>query len=205
MNRWIFVLFMFVSSSAAVACGSQSAAVSGPSSTATMSGNWVGVSTDSSGSMMGSGISGATAGTTTWQLTQNGSAFSGTMRLAGSMSVMMVSGTMNGKTGSFTMTMPMGSMMSSGCSSDRNRNVRHGRHDDAAAGNVRRHEQLRRPIRPRPDDDGAPVASDPGPTEPVETPEDKSANGVDTQDHSTVTEPRPTHPAESRIQLPVDA
>jgi hypothetical protein len=117
MNRWIFVLFAFVSSGAAVACGSQSAAVSGPSSTATMSGNWVGVSTDSSGSMMGSGISGATAGTTTWQLTQTGSAFSGTMRLAGSGSVMMVSGTMNGKTGTFTMTMPMGSMMSSGCTS----------------------------------------------------------------------------------------
>ena len=117
MNRWIFVLFTLVSAGAAVACGSQSAGPSGPSSTATMTRNWVGAASDSSGSMMGSGMSGATAGSTTWQLTQNGSAFSGTMRLAGSGSVMMVSGTMNGKTGSFTMTMPMGSMMSSGCSS----------------------------------------------------------------------------------------
>ena len=117
MNRWIFVLFTLVSSGAVVACGSQSAVLSGPSSAPTMTGNWVGVASDSSGSMMGSGRSGAAAGTTTWQLTQNGSAFSGTMRLAGSGSVTMVSGTMNGKTGSFTMTMPMGSMMSSGCSS----------------------------------------------------------------------------------------
>ena len=30
---------------------------------------------------------------------------------------MMVTGSMNGHTGSFTMTMPMGSMMSGGCSS----------------------------------------------------------------------------------------
>jgi hypothetical protein len=66
--------------------------------------------------MMGSGMSGATAGATTWQLTQSGAAFSGTMRVAGS-GAMMVNGTMNGKTGSFTMTMPMGSMMSSGCTS----------------------------------------------------------------------------------------
>ena len=84
MNRWILVLFTLVSAGAAVACGSQSAAVSSPTSTATMTGNWAGTAADSSGSMMGSGLSGATAGTTTWQLTQSGSAFSGTMRLSGS-------------------------------------------------------------------------------------------------------------------------
>ncbi len=117
MNRLICVLVAFVTSAFAVACGSSSAAVTSPGSTATMSGHWVGAASDSSGSMMGSGMSGATTGATTWQLTQNGSAFSGTMRLAGSGSPMMVSGTVNGKTGSFTMTMPMGSMMSSGCTS----------------------------------------------------------------------------------------
>jgi hypothetical protein len=117
MNRWMFLLIAFAASVVAAACGSQSAGVTSPSSTATLTGNWVGSASDSSGSMMGSGMSGATAGATTWQLTQSGSAFSGTMRLAGSGSTMMVNGTMNGKTGSFTMTMPMGSMMSSGCTS----------------------------------------------------------------------------------------
>lgn len=120
MNRLFFVLFTLVSAGAAVACGSQSAAVSSPTPTATMSGNWAGTSSDSSGSMMGSGMTGSTAGSTTWQLIQNGTTFSGTMRLAGSASTMMVSGTMNGKAGTFTMTMPAGSMssmMSGSCTS----------------------------------------------------------------------------------------
>jgi len=116
----MFLLIAFAGSVVAAACGSQSVGVTSPSSTATLTGNWVGSASDSSGSMMGSGMSGATAGATTWQLTQSGSAFSGTMRLAGSGSTMMVNGTMNGKTGSFTMTMPMGSMMSSGCASTAN-------------------------------------------------------------------------------------
>lgn len=118
MHRWFFVLFTLVSSGAAAACSSQSAALSGPSPTATLSGNWVGAASDSSGSMMGSGISGAATGTTTWQLTQNGPTFSGTMQLAGYGSgAIMVTGIMSGNAGSFTLTMPMGSMMSSSCSS----------------------------------------------------------------------------------------
>jgi len=120
MNRWMFVLVALTTTVVTGACGSQSAGVTSPSSTATLAGNWVGSASDSSGSMMGSGMSGAMAGATTWQLTQNGSAFSGTMRVAGSGSVMMVNGTLNGKAGSFTMTMPMGSMMSSGCTSTAN-------------------------------------------------------------------------------------
>jgi hypothetical protein len=120
MNRWMLLPIAFAASLVAAACGSQSTAVTSPSSTATLSGNWVGSASDSSGSMMGSGMSGATAGATTWQLTQSGSAFSGTMRVAGSGATMMVNGTMNGKTGNFTMTMPMGSMMSSGCTSTAN-------------------------------------------------------------------------------------
>jgi hypothetical protein len=120
MNRWMLLLIAFAVSVVAAACGSQSAGVTSPSSTATLTGNWVGSASDSSGSMMGSGMPGATAGATTWQLTQSGSAFSGTMRVAGSGATMMVNGTMNGKTGNFTMTMPMGSMMSSGCTSTAN-------------------------------------------------------------------------------------
>jgi hypothetical protein len=121
MNRWIFVLFAFVGAGAAVACGSQSAAVSSPTSTATMTGNWAGTAADSSGSLMGSGMSGATVGSMTWQVTQNGSAFSGTMHLPGyGGNAITVNGIMNGKTGSFTMTMPAGSMssmMSGSCTS----------------------------------------------------------------------------------------
>jgi hypothetical protein len=121
MRRWVLVLFALVGISAAAACGSQSAAVSSPSSTATMTGNWAGTASDSSGSMMGSGMSGASTGSTTWQVTQNGSAFSGTMHLPGyGGNAIMVSGIMNGTTGSFTMTMPagsMGSMMSGTCTS----------------------------------------------------------------------------------------
>jgi len=113
----MFLLIAFAGSVVAAACGSQSVGVTSPSSTATLTGNWVGSASDSSGSMMGSGMSGATAGATTCKLTQSGSAFSGTMRVAGSGATMMVNGTMNGKTGNFTMTMPMGSMMSSGCTS----------------------------------------------------------------------------------------
>jgi hypothetical protein len=120
MNRWMFLLLALTASVGAGACGSQSAAVTSPSSTASLTGTWVGSASDSSGSMMGSGMSGATAGATTWQVTQSGSVFSGTMRVGGSGSAMMVSGTMNGKTGSFTMNMPMGSMMSSGCTSTAN-------------------------------------------------------------------------------------
>lgn len=120
MNRWIVVLFTLVSAGAAVACGSP-AAVSSPTSTATMTGNWAGTAADSSGSMMGSGMSGATTGSTTWQVIQNGSAFSGTMHLPDyGRSAITVSGIMSGRTGTFTMTMPMGSMspmMSGSCTS----------------------------------------------------------------------------------------
>ena len=121
MRQWVFVLFTLVASGAVAACGSQSPAVSSPTSTATMTGNWAGTAADSSGSMMGSGMSGATAGSTTWQVTQNGSAFSGTMHLPGyGGNAIMVSGIMNGKTGTYTMTMPTGSMssmMSGNCTS----------------------------------------------------------------------------------------
>jgi hypothetical protein len=53
----------------------------------------------------------------TWQVTQTGNMFTGTVSFSGYHGVgqMTVSGTMNGKTGTFTMTMPSGTMPMSGC------------------------------------------------------------------------------------------
>lgn len=82
-----------------------------------MTGTWVGSTSDSTGSMMGAGMSGAMMGSMTWQVTQTGNMFSGTMQFPGYQGgTMMVSGSLNGKTGALTMTMPMGSMMTGGCS-----------------------------------------------------------------------------------------
>ena len=56
---------------------------------------------------------------TQWAVTQNGGTFSGTMQFPGYMGMagttMTVNGTMTGHSGTFTMTMPSGSMMLAGC------------------------------------------------------------------------------------------
>jgi hypothetical protein len=54
----------------------------------------------------------------TWQITQTGNTFTGVMQFPGyrAMGVMTVSGTITGKTATFTMTMPSGSMMTATCS-----------------------------------------------------------------------------------------
>jgi hypothetical protein len=54
----------------------------------------------------------------TWQVTQTGSTFTGTVSFSNyhGNSPMQVSGTMYGKTGTFTMTMPNGTMPMAGCS-----------------------------------------------------------------------------------------
>ena len=111
------------------ACG-ESASTSSvvPSSlagTSAVAGTWVGVATDSSGTsmgmstgQMGMGMPGGAMGDMTWQLTQTGGTFAGTVRFAGHSSggQMRVSGTMNGRAGTFTLTMPMGTMPMAGCS-----------------------------------------------------------------------------------------
>lgn len=52
----------------------------------------------------------------TWNLTQTGTSFTGAMQLAGHHGgTMTVSGTRNGRTGTFTMTFPAGSMMGRTC------------------------------------------------------------------------------------------
>ena len=77
-----------------------------------LTGTWTGRVSDSSGSMMGGGFSTAMMNGVTWQITQAGGTFTGTMRMQGYQGgTMTVSGTINGTTGTFTMTVPIGTMM----------------------------------------------------------------------------------------------
>jgi len=65
--------------------------------------------------MMGAGMSGAMLSGMTWTVSSSGSTFSGSIQFPGfGGSPMTVSGTMNGHTGTFTMTAGTGSMMSPG-------------------------------------------------------------------------------------------
>ena len=98
------------------ACAGTGPSVTGPSQTPTMTGSWAGNTSDSTGSMMGAGLTVSMMNNTTWTITQSGSTFSGTMRFGGHMGGVPVSGVMNGHSGTFTMTMPSGSMMSGQCS-----------------------------------------------------------------------------------------
>ncbi len=113
--RRFFAAFGVLAALTAAACAGTSSPTS-PGTSATMNGSWLGTTADSTGSMMGAGMSAAMMGNTTWSITQAGTTFSGTMQFPGYQGgTMMVSGTMNGRTGTFTMTMPAGSMMTSGC------------------------------------------------------------------------------------------
>jgi hypothetical protein len=105
---------------AIAACGGNAASSmsTAPSSTAsaTMTGAWLGTASDSSGSMMGAGLTSAMMNNAHWSITQTGNTFSGTMQFSGYMGgTMTVNGTMNGHSGTFTMTIPSGSMMMAGC------------------------------------------------------------------------------------------
>jgi len=103
------------------ACTNGSGTPMGPSSGQTMSGTWVGAASDSTGSMMGAGLTSAMMASTTWTVTQTGNAFNGTMQFPGHMGAgMTVSGTINGHGGRFTMTMGAGSMMSGACTATAN-------------------------------------------------------------------------------------
>ena len=97
------------------------ATLSSPTGTETSAatGTWVGTAMDSSGATMGMssgsmgmGMPGGSMGNMTWQMTQTGAAFTGTVSFANDRGngSMQVSGTMNGKTGTFTVTMPTGTM-----------------------------------------------------------------------------------------------
>lgn len=84
-----------------------------PSSAASMTGTWSGAASDSTGSMMGTGM----MASSTWTITQSGNVFSGSMQLPGQMGRQItLTGVMNGHTGTYTITMPAGSMMNGLCS-----------------------------------------------------------------------------------------
>ncbi len=89
---------------------------------ASMTGTWTGSASDSTGSMMGAGMSASMMSGMTWQITQTGNTFTGSMQFAGygARSTMTVSGTITGKTATFTMTMPGGSMMTGSCTATAN-------------------------------------------------------------------------------------
>ena len=83
-----------------------------------MTGTWAGSASDSSTSMgTGSLMGQAGMGTMTWPLTQSGSTVTGSMSFAGMQGRTpgAFSGMMSGDEMTFTMDMPMASMMSSGC------------------------------------------------------------------------------------------
>jgi len=105
-----------------VACGAQGMRMNpvGPSASGTaasLTGTWIGTVSDSTGSMMGAGLSEAMMSRMTWQITHAGNTFTGTMQFPGygGHGPMTVSGTIDGSTATFTMSMPSGGMMSGSC------------------------------------------------------------------------------------------
>jgi len=110
---------------ATVACGAGSMMPSSPSmpsgqTSSAVSGTWAGAASDSTGTMMGAGMSASMMGNMTWQITQTGNTFTGFMQFPGYGGSGTVSGTINGKTATFTMTMPIGSMMTATCTATGN-------------------------------------------------------------------------------------
>lgn len=104
------------------ACGAQGTRMNpvGPSASGTaasLTGTWMGTVSDSTGSMMGAGLSEAMMSRMTWQITQAGNTFTGTMQFPGygGHGPMTVSGTINGSTATFTMSIPSGGMMTGSC------------------------------------------------------------------------------------------
>ena len=106
---------------AGTGCGGGRGVPLAPTPMAMLEGTWVGSATDSTGSMMGAGLSRDMMGGMTWIVKGDGSTFSGTVQFPGYMGApMMVSGTLNGRTGTFTMWAPGGTLammspMWSGC------------------------------------------------------------------------------------------
>jgi hypothetical protein len=103
------------------ACGGSSTAPTNPGPAVAVTGTWSGTATDSTTAALGAGgmMGQAGMGAMTWQLTQNGSNVAGTMGFSGMSSSGMrgtLSGTMSGEDMTFTMDLPVGSMMSSTCS-----------------------------------------------------------------------------------------
>jgi hypothetical protein len=119
MNMRLMLALIVVGAFATVGCAgnSDTSSPTQPTAVQTVTGTWVGTTTDSSGSMMGAGLTPAMMNSAQWTITQSGSMFSGTMKFPGYTGMMgtpmTITGTMTGHTGTFTMTMPAGSMMGS--------------------------------------------------------------------------------------------
>ena len=118
--RFMTASFVVLSAVLFAACGGGSSAPAPtPVADASVTGTWAGVATDSTtaaspGTMMGqSGM-----GEMTWRLTQTGNQVTGTVAFANMPSGMpgAMSGTMDADDMPFRLQMPMGSMMSAGCS-----------------------------------------------------------------------------------------
>jgi hypothetical protein len=127
MRAWTIALVLAVAIGF-VGCSGSTSSPSSPTTsaqTSAVTGTWVGTASDSSGATMGMstgsmgmGMPGGSMGDMTWQMAQTGSTFTGTVGFSGyhGGGQMIVSGTMNGKSGTFTMTMPNGTMPMAGCS-----------------------------------------------------------------------------------------
>src|SRR6476469_8191994 len=98
------------------ACAGSPTMPASPSGGATMTGTWVGATSESTGSLMGGGLTSAMMASTIWTVTQTGDMFSGTMQFPGRMGgCMTVTGFIKGRSGTFTMTFAAGSMMNGTC------------------------------------------------------------------------------------------
>ena len=118
--RHIALCLAFVSALFLVACGGGSSnPAPTPMSATSLTGIWAGTASDSTtaanpGTMMGQGG----MGEMTWRLTQTGNQVTGSVQFANMPNGMAgtMSGTMDADDMPFTLQMPMGSMMSAGCS-----------------------------------------------------------------------------------------
>lgn len=109
----------------AAGCSDSSSSTTGPGTVRMASGTWTGTAADSTTAALGTGgmMGQPGMGGMTWQLTQDGSRVTGTMRFTGTPGFQMpigmmpgtFTGTIDGDQITFTMTMPSGSMMSAIC------------------------------------------------------------------------------------------
>jgi hypothetical protein len=79
-------------------------------------GTWIGSLSDSTGTMMGAGLTSVMMTNASLGLTQTGSALNGQMQFAGYRGQMTIHGTISGRSGTMTLVMPTGSMMMNDCS-----------------------------------------------------------------------------------------
>lgn len=103
---WIVSLLL-----ANIACSAPTAPSPSASDAVSVSGTWSAIAADSTGSLMGSGA-GGNAVASSWALVQTGQVISGTWEAPGMMRGRVVmTGTFDGHSGTFEMSMPAGGMM----------------------------------------------------------------------------------------------